>query len=218
MFLCILVSLWLFFSSEILPILSYPVQPPVSVSILHQLPIGTWLEDMAVRENGKVLTTFLTSPDLLEVDTKGKSLRIVHTFVPKTSCTGISGSPTTMNKDVFYIVAGNMDLKPASFGPVRGSWSVYRATLCHRPHPTKKPAHVSLVENFPASIMLNGITVLHRRKKWFLVGDSRDGVVYRLDGESGEVAKVLDDALMKPKSPDWRIANLQCRYQRDGGS
>ncbi|MCJ1422723.1 hypothetical protein MMC29_000603 [Sticta canariensis] len=202
MYPSILFSVLLLFTSSILPALCKPIEPPLPVKVFYQFPVGTWPEDMAVRENGKILTTFLTSPDILEVDTKANSPRLVHTFADKTSCTGIFGSPTTMDKDVFYVIAGNMDLNPSSFGPVRGSWSVYRATLRHHHHPTRKPAHVSLVADFPDSIMLSGITMLHRRKKWFLVGDSSAGIVYRLDGVSGKVAKVLDDPLMKPKKPD----------------
>lgn len=48
--------------------------------------------------------------------------------------------------------------------------------------------------------MLNGITVLNGRKKWFLISDSGAGLVYRLDAKSGDFFKVLDDPLMKPDS------------------
>ena len=139
---------------------------------------------MTVRENGKILTTSLTTPELLEVNTQVNPVRVVHTFDDKTSYIGIYGSSTLTDKDVFYVIAGNTSLNPFSFGPVPGSWSVYRATLRHHRHPTWKLAHVSLVADFPDSIMLNKITGLHKQNKWFLVGDLGAGIVYRLEGES----------------------------------
>ncbi|MCJ1423545.1 hypothetical protein MMC29_001429 [Sticta canariensis] len=120
---------------------------------------------MAVRENDKFLTTSLTTPELLEIDMQVNTVRVVHISDDKTSCTGIYGSLTLMDKDVFYVIAGNTSLNPSSFGPTQGSWSVYRATLRRHPHPTRKPAHVSLVADFPDSDMLNGITRLQKQKK-----------------------------------------------------
>ncbi|MCJ1426458.1 hypothetical protein MMC29_004361 [Sticta canariensis] len=192
------------FASSFLPTLSTPIQPfaPVYVSTFYQFPVGTWLEDMAVRQNGKILTTSLTSPELLEVDRPTNPARVVHTFGDKTSCTGIWRSFAHLSKDVFYVIAGTMDLNPLSFGPVRGSWSVYRVALRHHHRPTRKPARVSLVADFPASIMLNGIAELDSKKRWLLVGDSSAGIVYRLHEKSGKVVQVLDDPLMKPKKAD----------------
>ncbi|MCJ1429876.1 hypothetical protein MMC29_007791 [Sticta canariensis] len=188
---------------SIFPTSSKPIDwiEPFPVEVFYQFPIGTWMDTLFERPNGKLLATSLSSPDLLEVDTQVNPPRIVHTFSGKTSCTDISPSYGVMDKDVFYVIAGNMDLKPFSFGPVRGSWSVYRATMRHHHHPTKKPPHVSLVADFPAATMLKGITQLRRQKKWFLVGDSGAGIVYRLHAKSGKVVKVLDDPLMKPKKP-----------------
>lgn len=167
---------------------------PLPVTILHQFPAGTWLESLAVRKNGKILTTALSSPEIFQVDNHGvKPIKLVHTFANHTGCTGI----TKMGRDVFYVIAGNFSV--STFDVVPGSWAVYRVDVRHHHrHTTKpKPARVSLVAKFPDSVLLNGITVLHPYKKWLLISDSGAGVVYRLEAKTGKVIKVLDDPLMK---------------------
>ena len=199
-------SLLLLSASLIFPTLSTPAfkkHPlPLPVKVLHQFPPGTWLENLAIRANGKVLTTALSSPELFQVDNHGKDpLKLVHTFANATACTGIVKSGI----DTFYVIAGNFSLN--NFTAVPGSWSVYKVNLRpYFPHLTKsKPARVSLVATFPESIMLNGITVLNGRKKWFLISDSGAGLVYRLDAKSGDFFKVLEDPLMKPDSQSMGI-------------
>lgn len=188
-----------------LPTWSKPFEStePLPVEVLYQFPVGTWVEAMRPRHNGKILTTSLTSPDLVEVGKRFTLLNVIHTFGNKTSCTGMHEwwSPNGLH-EVYFVITGNMDLTPFSFGPVPGSWSVYRVKLREHRHRSGGPPHVSLVADFPASIMLNGITGLFDKHQNMLVGDSGAGIVYRLHRKSGKVFRVLDDPLMKPKKPD----------------
>lgn len=212
MFSSALLSLALFFASLILPTLSTPSKDrdpnwhphplPLPAKVIHQFPVGTWLESLAFRRNGDILTTALSSPEVFLVDHHdAKPVKVVHTFANATSCTGI----TRLGRDVFYVIAGNFSL--STFEAVPGSWSVYRVDVRHHhPHTTKpKPAEVSWVANFPDSIMLSGITVLNKWKKWLLVSDSSAGVVYRLEIKTGKVVKVLDEPLMKPSSSSFGV-------------
>ncbi|MCJ1268685.1 hypothetical protein MMC22_008573 [Lobaria immixta] len=193
----------LLFTSLIVPNLSMPTDYaeleyyypglPLAVDVVHEFPPGTWLDSLAVRRNGNILTTALSSPELFEVDNRGKDpIKLVHTFANETGCTGI----TQMGRETFYVIAGNFSL--SNFTGVPGSWSVYKVKL-HRHLP--RSAQVSLVAKFPDSIVLNGITVLSKSKNWLLVSDSAAGVVYRLDVKTGKIVKVLEDPLMKPESP-----------------
>ncbi|MCJ1270153.1 hypothetical protein MMC22_010049 [Lobaria immixta] len=185
---------------------------PVPVKVIHQFPVGTWMENLAVRRNGKILTTALSSPEIFQVDNHGvQPVKLVHTFPDATSCTGIA----KLGRDVFYVIAGSLSLN--TFNAVPGSWSVYRVDVRHHhPHTTKpKPAKVSLVASFPDSVVLNGITVLNKHKKWFLVSDSGAGVVYRLDAKKGKVFKVLEDPLMKPDSPSFGNGLSGIKIKRD---
>lgn len=175
----------------------YTPSLPLPVTVIHQFPVGTWLENLAIRRNGKILTTALSSPEIFQVDRNGvQPVKLVHTFADATGCTGI----TEMGRDVFYVAAGNFSFSP--FRSVPGSWSVYKVDVRHHhPHITKpKPAKVTLVANFPDAILLNGITVLSKWNKWLLISDSGAGVVYRLEVKTGKVVKVLDDLLMQPES------------------
>ena len=131
-------------------------------------------------------------------DLNGNGIQFYRRHRMAVEALGTDGTPTL---DAVTIYGANITGCKLSFGPVRGSWYVYRATLRHQHHPTKKPAHV-IVADFRASIMLNGITMLHKRKKRFLVGDSSAGIVYWLHGQSDKVAKVLDYPFVKPKKPD----------------
>ncbi|MCJ1468532.1 hypothetical protein MMC07_007161 [Pseudocyphellaria aurata] len=199
-------SLFFLFASLVFPAVSfrYPTQDwyhpplPLPVNIIHQFPVGTWLENIAIRTNGKILTTALSSPEIFQVDNYGvKPVKLVHTFGNFTSCTGIA----KLGRDVFYVIAGNVNITTMS--TVRGSWSVYKVDVRHHhPHTTKpKPAKVKLVANFPDSIALNGITVLSKWNKWLLVSDSGAGVIYRLEAKTGKIVKVIDNqTLMKPGS------------------
>lgn len=176
--------------------LSHP-HLPLPVIVIHQFPAGTWIESLAIRNNGKILTTALSSPEIVQVDNHGKKPSIlVHTFANATTCTGI----VHLGKDTFYFIAGNFTL--STLTPVPGSWSVYRVDMRHHhPHHTEpKPAKVSWVANIPDAIFLKGITILDKWQETFLLSDSGAGVVYRLDGKTGRVLQVIDDPLMKPSS------------------
>lgn len=147
------------------------------------------MENLAIRPNGKILATALSSPELVQVDNLGiEPVKVVHTFANAASCSGI----TELGQDVFYVVAGTFNI--STLIPVPGSWSVYRVDA------NPEPAEVSLVASFPSSILLNGITVLNKDKKWLLISDSVAGVVYRLEADTGKVVKVLEDPLMKSDS------------------
>lgn len=209
MYFSALLSPMLLFASLIVPTLSKPkpfkypdtdwahAALPLPVQVVHQFPVGTWMENLAVRKTGEILATCLSSPQLFQVDHNAvKPIELVHTFANATGCTGI----TLLGRDVFYVIAGNVTLKTLKGVP--GSWSVYRVDVRHHhPHFTDPtPARVSLVANFPDAILLNGITVLSRVHKTFLITDSVAGVVYRLEGKTGKVVKVIEDPLMKGSS------------------
>ena len=211
--LSLLLSLVPFFAAGVVSTLSKPgySTPPkfpgldwlntprtLSSDVVYQFPVGTWVENLAIRQNGKILTTTLSSPELLQVDNEGrKPVKLIHTFPHATSCTGIA----RIGLDTFYVIAGNFSL--GSWTGVPGSWAAYKIDLrLRRPHITRrKPVRVSLVATFPDSAVLNGITVLSKHRQWLLVSDSGAGVVYRLDAKSGRVFKVLQDPLMAPDSP-----------------
>jgi hypothetical protein len=55
------------------------------VHVVHQFPLGTWVEHHAVRPNGKFLATLLTTPGLFRVVAANLSIGIPITAVPGSS-------------------------------------------------------------------------------------------------------------------------------------
>lgn len=195
--------LYIFLTSLILPSSSNPLLPPrnsqqshlpLPVKILHQFPLGTWLENLAIRKNGKILTTAITSPELFQVDNRGDlPPTLVHRFAGKSSCFGI----TELGDDIFYVIAGNLTF--STFTPVVGSYAVYEVNL--RNYKGTLAAPVTKIAQIPGSQLANGITVLSHKRKTLLVGDSILGVIYRIEIQTGTVTKVLDQPLFKGNSP-----------------
>ena len=192
----------IFLSTLILPSLSNSLLPPRSsqksnlplpVKLIHQFPLGIWLENLAIRRNGKILTTAVTSPELLQVDDRGDiPPTVVHRFAGKSSCFGI----TELGDDIFYVIAGNFTL--TTFTSFAGSYAVYEVNL--RNYNGTLAAPVTKIAQIPGAQLVNGITVLSHKRKTLLVGDSSLGVVYRIEIQTGTVTKVLDQPLFKGNS------------------
>lgn len=175
-----------------------------SVAVIHQFPDNTWIENLAIRPNGHVLVTTLTSPDLYLIDPfhAGRSV-LVHSFPDHLCLLGIA----ELQPDVFYVIAGNYSQKTNANPP--GAWDVYSVDM-RAPGPK-----ISLSGHFPDAILLNGMAVLNSSAGFLLVGDAGAGIVYRLNVHTGAIAVVMDDPLMKPPSGGpVGIDGLQIRHSQ----
>lgn len=192
-----LLSVVVLFATVSLPVLANPAPLPrptefYPVEIIHQFPLGTWVENLAVRSNGQILATILSSPELYQVDPQGKrDPFLIHTFPNATGLVGI----TELGRDKFYVVAITANLETGTFEP--GSSSVWEVNL--RPfsihHGT--PAAVVKVANFPDALLLNGIAPFNRKRHTVLIADSLAGVIYRFNVRTGESRIVIDEPLLK---------------------
>jgi hypothetical protein len=72
------------------------------VHVIHQFPLGAWVEHHAVHSNGKFLATLLTTPDLFHVVAANQSVGIPITAVPGSS----SLRPACRYEDVALIRSG----------------------------------------------------------------------------------------------------------------
>lgn len=169
--------------------LSLPVQ------VIHEFPLGTFVENLAVRRNGQILVTLGTAPELYQVDPLQLHAPIlIHTFSNATDLTGI----VEVDPDVFYVAAGKFNIKTLQSVP--GSYSIYKVDMnafSPSPHIT---AAITKVADFPDSVFLNGLTLLDPEASLILIADSGAGTVLRLHVRTGEIRKVLEDPLMKPSS------------------
>ena len=168
---------------------------PLPVHVIHEFPLGTFVENLAVRRNGQILVTLGSAPEFYQVDPlKTRGPVLVHTFSNATSLFGI----VEVDLDVFYVAAGKGSIK--TFLSVPGSFSVYKVDMTAfspDPHTT---ATITKVTDFPDSIYLNGLTLLNREAGLILVADGGAGTVLRLNVRTGEIRKVLEDPLMIPTS------------------
>ncbi|MCJ1403251.1 hypothetical protein MMC11_006474 [Xylographa trunciseda] len=158
---------------------------PLPIHIIHEFPLGTWVENLAIRANGQILATLITAPELYQVDPSGSLPPIlVHTFPDVSSLLGI----VETGPDIFHLIAGNWT--PSTVSSTRGSYSIWRVALADH-----LPATVKKVVSLPAAGFLNGMVNLDSAAGLVLVADSLLGVVWRVDLHTGAAAIVIDDPL-----------------------
>ena len=172
----------------ILSLIGVAFSAPV-ITDLWDFPNGTWVENLALRSNGQILVTLVTSPQIYQVDpTRAQPAKLVHTFPGYLGLLGI----TEVQPDVFYVVAGNFST--VTFESTPGSYSVFEVDLATYASGTQ--AAVSKIADFPESNTLNGMTTLDSCN--VLIADSGLGAVWKLNVDTGATCKVISDPLMDP--------------------
>lgn len=174
------------------------VQYPLPVTVLHDFGYPSWLENLAVRSNGEILTTRLDTPALYQVDHITGTPVLVATWDGTTEHSGALGIAETTS-DVFYvIVAAQFD--QATFVKTGGVNSVYEVNmntfaLADDNATVASNATVTLVTDIPGADFLNGMATLD--DEHIYVGDVYNGVVYLVDTTTGAYQIAVDDPLMK---------------------
>ncbi|KAF8861159.1 hypothetical protein BDZ45DRAFT_587482 [Acephala macrosclerotiorum] len=150
-----------------------------SVSTIYQFPNGTWLENLAIRENGGALLSDFTSPRLIYIDpfASDPGPSTVHTFPsPATGLVGIA----ELGTDIFYVAT--LDYSFATFSAVKGSGQLWCVDMSGYP----ESAPVTLVADLSNSTQPNGVTAVPGSTK-ILIADYVQGIVWRVDVKSGAV-------------------------------
>jgi len=93
------------------------------VGTLWTFPNNTWIENIAVRANGKVLCTSLNRAAIYQVDPFRHVAEIVHQFASTDGCLGIAETAS----DVFIVVTANVSLKTNTAWP--GSAKIWRVDV-----------------------------------------------------------------------------------------
>ena len=166
--------------------------PSVKVTDIWDFPLGTWVENLAIRSNGQILATLFNAPEVYQVDpTKKTPATLVHKFPNYLGCRGIN----ELKPDIFYISVGNLSATVRTGGV--GSYSVWRLDMNgYRPGGATPTAHK--VADFPTSQYLNGMVPHSPSSTLLLIADSRVGVLFTLDVASGAVKEAIMDPLMAP--------------------
>ncbi|KZW03545.1 hypothetical protein EXIGLDRAFT_721758 [Exidia glandulosa HHB12029] len=164
-------------SALLLAALSSAHAASITVREVASFPVGTWLENLAVRANGQLLVTHLDVPELWSVDPlTGHSVRLAQ-FPGVTSAFGIA----EVAHNVFAVATGNYS---TATGATPGTSAVWSVDLRHL------NANVTKVADVPQAGILNGI-VPSPDGRGILAADSVVGAVYRVDLHTGKSSTVL---------------------------
>jgi hypothetical protein len=168
---------------------------PVRVAEVSTFAVGTWTENLAVRFDGKILASSVSTPQIWQVDpTKKEATSVVATIPDHLSLAGIA----EVQSDVFYVAANNFSVDNGpSVQP--NSSAVYRVDFSQQiGSGTVEPI---LVASFPDSGLLNGVATFDTNRGLVFIGDSAEGHVWRLNVFTGEKVITASDPLMAVRDP-----------------
>ena len=94
-------------------VIALPVAGSDAVGVVWTFPNETWIENIAVRQNGAVLCTSLSRYAVYQVDPFAHTAATVHQFDAGNGVLGIS----EIENDVFVVVTADVDLATSSAKP-----------------------------------------------------------------------------------------------------
>ncbi|KAI5456312.1 hypothetical protein BGZ63DRAFT_366961 [Mariannaea sp. PMI_226] len=161
-----------------------------------QFPVGTWIENIAVRANGNLLLTSLTpNASLYEVldpaCAASRHPKVTRRFTIA-SITSLLGIAET-GDDVFALAGGNFT---TTTGGVKGTWGLWAVDFTAKGHNSKP----KLITPIPDAVLLNGATSVPQRRKIVLIADSALGLVWRVDTVTRKYDIAIRVPEMKPGS------------------
>lgn len=122
---------------------------PLPAWTVHQYPNPFWIENIAIRPNGNLLVTSLSSHQLFQIDlNEVDSSTLVYTFPHVSAVSGI----TELIEDVYIVAAGNF----SNHRGIQGTWSFWKVDF------TSKSGSPSIqkVLDAPHAVLPNGLTKL----------------------------------------------------------
>jgi hypothetical protein len=183
------------------------------------LPVGTFLENIAVRANGTLLVSSMLHGEIFFLDPNAEdphsTLKKVHTFVTESTFVEDEGArdygsgtlseaivEDPRNNDQFYTFSGKHGKT--------GSWAVFKIDM----HLFERDGKVIVdkVADVPWALWLNGATFIPGTSK-LVVADSLQGQLISCDVDSGDVKVWLEDPLLAKITdrPPWPGVNgVQC--------
>lgn len=165
-----------------------PRQEHNPVSLVYQFPPGNWVENVAVRPNGKILAIITTTPLLYEIDPQPEP---VVTVVYNFSVAGNAlQSIIEFDDDVFYIHVLTCTILLNSSCLEGNSSSVWGIDLNH------KTPRVREVTKVPEGKLLNGVDVLNKEKGLIIFSDSTLGGFWTVNVNTGAYDLTIPDPAM----------------------
>ena len=172
-----------------------------SVQLITQFPNGSFLENLAVRNDGSIVVNFITSSDvyLIQPSAEHANPRLVHTFEGSTSVIGFA----EVAPDSFVVTVTSLSGLGQS---IPGSSSLWRIDF---ERPFSEKAKVTQVTKLPKIGFPNGLAKMNENK--VLLADSTNGVVDVVDVQAGTFDVALTDTLLARTSGPLGVNGIRIR-------
>lgn len=157
---------------------------------IYQFPNSpfTDIENVAIRPNGQLVLSIITSPSVYTLDpsqAQGTAVHL-HDFTGVTSCLGI----TEIASDEFAIAVGNVST--ATYSGVPGTFSIYKIDF------TKSPTAFTKIAAVPQAKILNGLTHVASNPSIILAADSEQGIIYSINAITGAISAAIQSSAFAP--------------------
>lgn len=164
---------------------------PLDAELVHDFPDDTWIENLAIRENGYIIATEDTHPRIYLVDPSNpvKAI-IIHEFTDTASILGIVETAP----DVFHVCSANYS-SAALQG--YGEAYIYRLDMRNFSSEISGSAKVSMIASLPRAGVLDGLTFLGGQSSMLLVSDFLNGVIWSVNFTNGEVALPINSTFTR---------------------
>ena len=158
----------------------------LTVDVVYDFPVATWIENLAVRHNGQILATEDTKPRLYQVDPfESRDAILVHEFSDTAQLLGI----VETTQDIFYVASGNFSSETLqSFGEAY----VFKIDMRQFSPDRPSSAVISKIATLANAKALNGLTYVGGDSNLLLVSDFILGVVWSVNAETGDARVAIN--------------------------
>lgn len=166
---------------------------PLPQRLLHQFPLGTWVENIAVRPNGNLLVSTSTpNASVYQVSEPWEdapTVTLVHTFSEYVDrLIGIGESSPDK-----YVVVGSRFTTTAITGvPIAGTWATMEVDF----HTDPAAPQTRLIAAMPEANLLQGVASLPGDDAVVLISDQflqSPGQIWRVDTRTGDYSLAVTD-------------------------
>jgi hypothetical protein len=170
------------------------LDPQLPSKVVYQFPLYTWIENLAVRSNGEILVTILTSPELYLIDPfDPKESVLVHKFDEVLAVTGI----IEVKEDIFYMGGGNYNLQ--AFSSEHGSYFIWEVDMTGFSKDSKPK--IKKIVHLTGAGLPNGFELFSKEEGTILIADSEVGAVWKVNVNDGTVENIIEIDEMKAPPP-----------------
>ncbi|KAK4580424.1 hypothetical protein LTR86_000627 [Recurvomyces mirabilis] len=170
-----------------------PTPSDDAVSLIYQFPNTTWIENLAVRQNGDILCTSLSAAAIFLVNPVEHTAETVVQFEARNGVLGI----TEIGDDVFVAVTSQVNLMTSGAAP--GSAAAWRIDM--KAWSSGAQIFVTLLANLTQIGLPDGIVPLPSKPTTILIADAAKGLIWKLDTLSGTYTIVIEDDILHSSNP-----------------